>query len=100
LTGRKASDVIGQHIQLLFPEEFAGTAMNIIRRTTRGERLEVVEIPILHRSGEVRTVLWNSATLFEADGRNVLSTIAQGQDITERKRAEEGLAQRNKELRL
>ena len=32
----------------------------------KGERLKVVEIPILNRRGEIRIVLWNSATLFEA----------------------------------
>jgi PAS domain S-box-containing protein len=98
LTGRKASEVIGQRIDILFPEKDAGTAMDIIMRTTRGERLDVVEIPILHVSGTVRTVLWNSATLFEADGKTVLSTIAQGGDITERKRAEEELLRRNEDL--
>jgi PAS domain S-box-containing protein len=98
LTGRRAPDVIGQRLEILFPEKYTGTAMDIIRRTTRGERLEVVEIPILSMNGTVRTVLWNSATLFEADGKTVLSTIAQGSDITERKRAEEELLRRNEDL--
>jgi PAS domain S-box-containing protein len=98
LTGRKAEDVIGQRLELLFPEKYPKIAMDIIRRTTSGERLDVVEIPILHVSGTVRTVLWNSATLFESDGKTVHSTIAQGSDITERKRAEEELVRRNEDL--
>jgi light-regulated signal transduction histidine kinase (bacteriophytochrome) len=36
-------------------------------------------------------VLWNSATLFTPDGKTVLATIAQGQDITDRKKAEDAL---------
>jgi PAS domain S-box-containing protein len=91
LIGRKAADVIGQPLEILFPEKYAEPVLDIIRKTTGGERLNVVEIPIIHQNGEVRTVLWNSATIFEADGKTVLSTIAQGQDITERKRAEEVL---------
>jgi two-component sensor histidine kinase len=53
-----------------------------------GERLEVVEIPIQCKDGSVRVVLWNSATLLAADGKSAIATIAQGQDITERKQAE------------
>jgi len=98
LTGRKASDVIGLPLDILFPVEFAVPAMEIIRKTTEGEWLNVVEIPILHVSGTINTVLWNSATLFEADGETVISTIAQGSDITERKRAEEELLRRNEDL--
>jgi PAS domain S-box-containing protein len=98
LTGRKAVDIIGKPLELLFPEKYAVPAMEIIRKTTGGERLNVVEIPILHVNGMIRTVLWNSATLFEADGKTVLSTIAQGSDITERKRAEEELLRRNEDL--
>ncbi len=72
--------------------------MDIIRKTMYGERLKVVEIPILNRRGEIRIVLWNSATLFEADGTTIQSTIAQGNDITERKMTEAELEERNEEL--
>ena len=57
----------------------------------KGERWEAVEIAIEHRQGLARTLLWNSATLFAPDGLTPVATIAQGQDITERKRAEEAL---------
>ena len=33
-------------------------------------------------------MLWNSATIYDEDGKMVVATIAQGQDITERKEAE------------
>jgi len=48
-----------------------------------------VEIPIRCKSGEVRVALWNSANVHDAGGTAIQATIAQGQDITERKRAEE-----------
>jgi signal transduction histidine kinase len=51
--------------------------------------MEVVEIPIQHVDGPVRIVLWNSATIVDADGKTPVATIAQGQDITERKKAEQ-----------
>ena len=92
LTGRRAEDVIGKHLELLFPEESRGEWLGHIQRTTAGERWEVVEIPIVRVDGSVRTVLWNSATILDADATAVVATMAQGQDITERKRAEEALA--------
>ena len=91
LTGRSESDVLGQSLEILFPPALAENSMAQIRKTSIGERWESVEIDILHRDGSVRTVLWNSATLFEPDGQTSLATIAQGQDITERKRVEQEL---------
>jgi PAS domain S-box-containing protein len=91
LTGVAADEAIGQHLSIVFPKEFRDDAMDIVERTMRGERLNVVELPILHKNGRVSVVLWNSATLYESDGTTVSSTIAQGQDITERKMTEEAL---------
>jgi len=88
LTGRKAKDVIGLSLEILIPENYLKPAMDLIQKTSEGERWESVEIPILHKNGEIRTVLWNSAAIFGDDGKTVVSTIAQGQDITERKKIE------------
>jgi len=42
--------------------------------------------------------LWNSASVYSADGQTVLATIAQGQDISERKKAEEAIQRYTQEL--
>ncbi len=99
LTGRTAREIVGQRPEVLFPRNYLDHSMEIIRKTMNGERLKGVEIPILNRNGEIKIVLWNSATLFEADGRTIQSAIAQGNDITERKAAEAELEKRNAELR-
>jgi PAS domain S-box-containing protein len=98
LTGRSAADVVGQKLEVLFPDSRREQAMSHIHRAAAGERWEVVEIPIAHAGGAVRTVLWNSATLYSADGSTPIATIAQGQDITERKLAEEALQETADEL--
>jgi PAS domain S-box-containing protein len=98
LTGLKSAEVLGHNLDILFPEANRSAAMNVVTRTVGGERLNVVELPVLNRSGQVRTVLWNSATLYDADGKTVSSTIAQGQDITERKRAEASLRETSQYL--
>jgi PAS domain S-box-containing protein len=98
LTGRSAGEVLGNPLDILFPADRREEAMTHIRRTTSGERWESVEIPILRADGSVRIALWNSATLFAADGTTAIATIAQGQDITERKQAERDIRRRNREL--
>jgi PAS domain S-box-containing protein len=91
LTGRSAESVIGKSLHILFPPVNRGESMEKIHRASSGERWETVEIPIQNVDGEVRRVLWNSAAIYGADGVTVRSTIAQGQDITERTKAEEAL---------
>ncbi len=88
LTGRKAKEVVGHPLEMLFPENYLAPAMDLIKKTSEGERWESVEIPILQKEGEIRTVLWNSGTIFGSDGKTIIATIAQGQDITDRKKIE------------
>ncbi|MCX6270940.1 MAG: PAS domain S-box protein [Bacteroidetes bacterium] len=99
LTGLKEADVIGQSIDILFPEAQKENSMALIRKTSSGERWETVEIIIQHIDGAEHTVLWNSATLFSIDDKTPVATIAQGQEITKRKKAEEEIRLKNEELR-
>ncbi len=98
LSGRRAEDVIGRDLSILFPKASREESLDKIRRTL-SERWEVVEIPILRADGEVRIALWNSANVYAEDGRTVLATIAQGQDITERQKSQETLQTLNRTLR-
>ncbi|MEI7501607.1 MAG: PAS domain S-box protein, partial [Bacteroidota bacterium] len=98
LTGLTEKDVLGQSIEILFPPALAENSMQLIHNTLTGERWVTVEIQIRHNDNSVKTVLWNSATLFTSDG-NTIATIAQGQDITMRKQAEESLKYREEQFR-
>jgi PAS domain S-box-containing protein len=88
LTGLREDEVMGIQLALLFPEKTREESLTQIRRTLAGVRWEAAEIPIVRVDGMVRTVLWNSATIYASDGKRAIATIAQGQDITERKLAE------------
>jgi len=99
MTGRNAEEVLGNEIDILFPEYSREESLAHIHKTTsQGERWEVIEIPILHIDGSVRTVLWNSANVLASDEKTVVATIAQGQDISERKQKEEQLRKLNRIL--
>gem|GEM_PF-1496856 len=93
LTGYTAGEVIGQELHMLFPEASRDESLGKIARTLAGEYWESVEIPVFCRDGDVRLALWNSANIYAEDGTTLLATIAQGQEITERKQAEEALRQ-------
>ena len=98
LTGRSMKDVIGKTLEILFPPDQVESSMELIRKTREGKQWEVVEIDVLHLDGSRRTVLWNSANLFAPDGKTFIATIAQGQDITKRKRALAELKVANEKL--
>jgi PAS domain S-box-containing protein len=100
LTGLKQEDVIEKPLDILFPPQSRATSLELIKKTMSGERWETVDIPIFHVNGSIRTVLWNSATLLAEDQTTVVATIAQGQDITERKRVEDALLRVNEKLNV
>ncbi len=99
LTGRSQEEVRGKTLDFLFPDKSRSASMTLIQKAFNGERWDTVEIPILTNDGTIRTVIWNSANVLDLEGR-IVSTIAQGVDITDRKRAEEALKQANKQLNL
>jgi signal transduction histidine kinase len=91
--------VIGHSVQILFPPATVKQTMSLIRETITGDKWKTVEIDILHRDGSIRTLLWNSVTLFSPDGRTPIAIIAQGHEITDRKKAEIALQMQAERLR-
>jgi len=91
--------VLGKTLDFLLPRETRKASMALIQMALKGERWETVEIPILTKEGNIRTVIWNSANILDRDGM-IVSTIAQGVDITDRKQFEKALQLANKQLNL
>jgi PAS domain S-box-containing protein len=90
LTGKVEQEVFGQPLDILFPKKSRDTSLALIKKTLTGERLEAVEIPILASDETIHTVLCNTANILTSEAE-LISTIAQGIDITDRKRSEAAL---------
>lgn len=100
MTGFANSEVLGKPIDILFPDETRETSLARVACTLQGEQLESVEIPILHKDGSTRLVIWNSSNLYSKDGQTLLATIAHGQDVTERFMVEQSFLKHTFELEL
>lgn len=100
LTGYGSDEAIGKDLKILFPDNSRDESLVKIRRTLSGEYWESVEIPILRKDGRIRIALWNSANIHGEDGKMLLATIAQGQDITERKHVENALRESERRFKV
>ncbi|MBA7510319.1 Sensor histidine kinase RcsC [subsurface metagenome] len=97
-TGYTTDEVTGQELRMFFPEASRDESLSKIERTLSGEYWKSVEIPILCKDGNIKLALWNSANIYDRDGTTLLSTIAQGVDISERKQMESDLWKRTHDL--
>jgi PAS domain S-box-containing protein len=91
LTGYSREEVLGRSWPELFlPPEVRHEGLKDFGHWVHEHLEDMYEGPLVTKSGEIRTILWSNSTLFTSspDG---LTAIAVGQDITERKRAQEAL---------
>jgi PAS domain S-box-containing protein len=99
LTGYSSAEVEGKLLEMLFPESSLETNQEKIQNALTSN-LETIEIPILTKRGEVRIILWNSANIYDNESKAIISTIAQGNDITERIKAEQEVREAKHKLDL
>ncbi len=100
LSGRTEESIIGKSIDILFPESSAKDSIQRIKNAETTNHLKDTEIEIIHKNGFINTVIWNSAPILADDGQTVISTIAQGRDMSECKRKNEELAHLNQQKDL
>jgi PAS domain S-box-containing protein len=89
-TGYNKESILRENIEMLFPASQKTMILENIGKASLGEKWASIEVPILCKDGKTRIALWNSANVTDKEGK-IVATIAQGQDITERKETEEKL---------
>ncbi|MGB8491424.1 MAG: PAS domain S-box protein [Bacteroidales bacterium] len=96
LTGYAATEVEGKKLEILFPKDSLKESVKQIRHALT-ENWVTIEMPILTKNNEIRIVLWNSSKIYDKN-RKTYSIMAQGNDITERIKAERAFKESKEKL--
>jgi PAS domain S-box-containing protein len=99
LFGYAAEEIIGKSITLLIPAQLQQEEATILEQVTSGQRVEHFETTRVRKDGTPVTISLTVSPVRNAQGMVVgASKIAR--DVTERKRAEQTLAERNLQLAI
>jgi PAS domain S-box-containing protein len=102
LLGYEEAELIGRNWhKTCLPERDREAAASAFDKLMSGENEvnENYENTIVTRSGRERTVAWHTTLLTNSTG-DIVGLLSSGEDITERKQAEEEVRRRNRELTL
>ncbi|MFH1010022.1 MAG: PAS domain S-box protein [bacterium] len=82
------------------PQRLRTDVRSVFRKLIAGEiePVEYYENPIVTKDGQERIIAWHNTILRDAEGR-IVGTLSSGEDITERKRAEEALKESEERYR-
>jgi PAS domain S-box-containing protein len=100
ILGRREHEILGRNwFDHFVPEEMAPRVRAVFDQLMAGEveLSEYVENPIVNSRGEERIIAWHNAALRDRSGR-IIKTLSSGEDITERKAAEERQIRMMREL--
>jgi PAS domain S-box-containing protein len=93
--GYSPTEIIGQSIRLLIPEELQYEEVAILTRIRAGQRIDHYETVRIRRNGETLDVSITISPLIDSQGR-IFGASKIARDITERKRLEQQLIQSEK----
>jgi PAS domain S-box-containing protein len=95
--GYTREELIGKAVSVIYAPESHSKTRDLVEKWKQTGRLESEEMVVRTRDGERRVVLVNAGSVVDAEG-NLLHSTSVHVDITERKRAEEALADMSRKL--
>lgn len=100
VTGWRRQEVLGRSfLKILVPAAYEEAVKADFQKVLAGQETRGFEMPLKLRGGGECQFLWNVNRLLGKDGQ-ILGVMAVGQDIAERKRAEEVLRESEQKLRI
>jgi PAS domain S-box-containing protein len=93
ILGYSNDEILGRNwINTFIPESIRDEMQGVHQKLMHGdvESLLYYENPVLTRNGEQRMIAWHNTLVRDEEGR-VITSLSSGEDITERKRAENEL---------
>ncbi len=93
ILGYEEHEVIGKNwFDNFVPERIKDEIKTVFGRLIAGEvkPVEYYENPVLTKSGEEKLIAWHNTIVQDEDGK-IIGTLSSGEDITERKKAEDNL---------
>jgi PAS domain S-box-containing protein len=93
ILGYNEEEIIGKNwFDNFLPERLRNDVKDVFRRIMTGDidAIEYFENPVLTKNGEERIIAWHNTELTDRKG-NIIGVLGSGEDITERKKAEEKL---------
>ncbi|MFC1614377.1 PAS domain S-box protein [Gemmatimonadota bacterium] len=94
MLGYAEGEILGKNwFENFVPERIREEILPVSKKLLNGEikTAEYYENPILNKRGEERLIAWHNSTVKDDQG-NIIAHLSSGEDITERKRAEEAVS--------